>query len=214
MHFDTNQENVNLHATCRKPHKWPDERKQIKRLITLSFEKNIAYFQIISSFLSAERECVCIITRLRWLTKTLSRKWWKKLWLVDLNSVLTSGNRKHESSWMFVTMQDVKWKWKAFWRKKKYIYIYRRPLCLIEISKTKSWLKYDVSCRQRLHPKAEKCCKAGRHQGTSESKISFTSCLMRYPYLIDFWRQHRCILRCLWYPTILCVPFLDGWAKK
>ncbi len=71
-----------------------------------------------------------------------------------------------------------------------------------------------------LHPKTEKCClrrthfKVGRHQGTSESKVSFTSCLMRCLHLIDFWRQHRCILRCLWYPTILCVPFLDGWAKK
>ncbi len=71
-----------------------------------------------------------------------------------------------------------------------------------------------------LHPKTEKCClrrthsKVGRHQGTSESKVSFTSCLMRYLHLIDFWRQHRCILRCLWYPTILCVPFRDGWAKQ
>ncbi len=43
-----------------------------------------------------------------------------------------------------------------------------------------------------LHPKTEKCClrwqhsKAGRHQGTSESKGSYTSCLMRYLLLIDF----------------------------
>ncbi len=43
---------------------------------------------------------------------------------------------------------------------------------------------------------------------------SFTSCLMRYLNLINFWRQHRCILHCLWYPTILCITFCDGWAKK
>ncbi len=80
----------------------------------------------------------------------------------------------------------------------------------------------QISCRKSLwlHPKTEKCClrrtpsKAGRHQGTSESKVIFTSCLMRYLHLIDFWRQHRCILHCLWYPTILCVPFRDSWAKK
>ncbi len=24
----------------------------------------------------------------------------------------------------------------------------------------------------------------------------------------------RCMLRCLWYPTILCIPLHDGWAKK
>ncbi len=80
--------------------------------------------------------------------------------------------------------------------------------------------KKTVLCATfRLHPKTEKCClrrhfKAGRHQGTSESKVSFTSCLVRYLHLIDFWRQRRCILRCLWYPTILCVPFRDCWAKK
>ncbi len=56
--------------------------------------------------------------------------------------------------------------------------------------------------KRMLHPKTEKCC------------LSFTSCLMRYLHLIDFWRQHRCILHCLWYPTILCVPFRDCWAKK
>ncbi len=86
--------------------------------------------------------------------------------------------------------------------------------------KSHSFSNFDITCR--LHPKTEKCFlrrthfKAGRHQGTSESKVSFTSCLMRCLHLIDFWRhwQHRCILRCLWYPTILCVLFREGWAKK
>jgi len=27
------------------------------------------------------------------------------------------------------------------------------------------------------------------------------------------WRQHRCILHCLWYPTILCFT-CEGWAKR
>ncbi len=58
-----------------------------------------------------------------------------------------------------------------------------------------------------LHPKALKCYlrrqhfKVERQQGTSESKFSFTSCLWRYLLLNEFWRQHRCIIRCLWYPT-------------
>ncbi len=84
-------------------------------------------------------------------------------------------------------------------------------------------LNYDcqrIHASHWLHPKTEKSClrrthfKVGRHQGTSESKVNFTSCLMRYIHLIDYWRQHRCILRCLWYPTIPCVPFRDGWAKN
>jgi len=32
--------------------------------------------------------------------------------------------------------------------------------------------------------------KVGRHQCTSESNVSFTSCLLRYRPLIDYWRQH------------------------
>ncbi len=27
------------------------------------------------------------------------------------------------------------------------------------------------------------------------------------------WRRHRCILHCLWYPTIMCVWFRDSWGK-
>ncbi len=60
-----------------------------------------------------------------------------------------------------------------------------------------------------LHPKTKKCCllrihsKEGRHQSTSESNVRFTSCLLRCPRLIDFWRRHRCVLHCL---------FCDSWA--
>ncbi len=76
--------------------------------------------------------------------------------------------------------------------------------------------RVDRGCIRKLKNAAlgGKGRKVGRHQVTSESKVSFTSCLMRYLHLIDFWRQHSCILHCLWYPTILCVPFRDGWAKK
>ncbi len=82
-------------------------------------------------------------------------------------------------------------------------------------SPTQNTCRWNYDCIRKL----KKCClqrhsKVGRHRGTSESKVSFTSCLMRYLHLIDFWRQHRWILCCLWYPTILCVPLHDGWAKK
>ncbi len=67
----------------------------------------------------------------------------------------------------------------------------------------------------RLHliPKTEKCClrrmrfKVGRHQGTSESKVIFTSGLMRYPHLIDFWRQYRLVMESSDHLTDLWVSF-------
>lgn len=32
----------------------------------------------------------------------------------------------------------------------------------------------------------------GRHQGMSKSKVSITSCLLKWLHLIYFWRQHGC----------------------
>lgn len=54
---------------------------------------------------------------------------------------------------------------------------------------------------------------AWRHQGTSESNVCFTSCLMRYLHLVDFWEQLRCTLQCR---TMLCVcvPEEGDWSSS
>ncbi len=53
---------------------------------------------------------------------------------------------------------------------------------------------WSVDCIRKLKNAARRThFEVGRHQGTSQSKVSFTSGLMRYLHLIDFWRQHRCI---------------------
>lgn len=43
-------------------------------------------------------------------------------------------------------------------------------------------------------------------------KRTVSPCLLWYLHLINFWRQHWCILHWLSYPTMLCI-FCDNWAK-
>ncbi len=102
MHFDidTNQGNVKWHATCRKRHKWPDERKQIKK----TFPENLGYFQVISSFLSADRLRVHGLPG--YDDKPLSRKprlvdlnSWKNIYIFNLN--------KQTKSWISWVKYDV-----------------------------------------------------------------------------------------------------------
>ncbi len=96
-----------------------------------------------------------------------------------------------------------------------FIFRYMKSFNSVDIFYTDlTLISMETGCQARWRiavathvPKALKCylrrqhSKAERQQGTSESKFSFTSCLRRYLLLNEFWRQHRCIIRCLWYPT-------------